>query len=305
VNNFILHIPASINLYREGDLRGLNIEDLGRYLTEKTHIPFHLCGDIYEGLSEKRVEAVAKEYAKIKVKDPDRRLTRSAVPNLSFEVAAKKHRSGSTLSKPQPSGEGVEGLIMGSPLQAEIDYEKRRMKDLQWRIFGILYEGIWYQKIVSEIIHERQFDFNRCTILFTNQLFGTWDRDDRRYHARVSLYGFPNMISTTGLVEAPAKPKEFYLKKQMGVPVEILKEEYQGRFLDHGDPKTTDVLKGYAMQALFFHLSGEPFCEDPDCRLFNSHWQEEVLHAQMDGKYEFCPRHEAILQELKVKGKPR
>jgi hypothetical protein len=87
----------------------------------------------------------------------------------------------------------------------------------------------------------------------------------------------------------------------MGLSLELLKEEYQGRFLDHGDLRITEVLKGYAMQALFFNLSGEPFCEDPDCRLFNSHWQEEVLHAQIDGQYEFCPRHEAMLNELKTR----
>ena len=261
----MLKIPTSIHLYYEGDLKGLRIEDLGRYLEEKTHIPFHFHGNIYEGLPEERVEAVAKEYAGIKVKDPGKK------------------------------------FILGSPLQAEINYEKRRIKDLQWRIFGIFYEGIWYQKIVSEIIHKGQLDFNCCTILFTNQLFGTWDRGDLRYHARVSLYGFPNLVSTTGLVEAPAKPKGFYLKKQMGVSLELLKEEYGGLFLDHGDVRATEVLKGYVMQALFFHLSGEPFCEDRDCRLFNSHWQEEVLHAQLDGRYEFCSKHEAILKELKDK----
>jgi len=263
VNNLILHIPASIDLYQEGDLKGLNVEELGRYLTEKTHIPFHLYGDIYQGLPEERMEALAKEYARIKVKEPGKK------------------------------------FILGSPLQAEIDYEKRRIGDPNWRIFGILYEGVWYQRIVSESMAEGELDFDRCSILFTNQLFVTWDRDDRRYHARVSLYGFPNLISTTGLVEAPAKPKEFYLKKQMGMPTELLKEEYQGRFLDYGDSRMTEVLKGYAMQTLFFHLSGEPFCEDRDCRLFNSHWQEEVLHSQLNGQYEFCPRHEAVLKTLR------
>jgi len=265
VNNSIHHIPAPIHLYQEGDLRGLNIEDVGRYLKEKTHIPFHLHGNIYKGLPDEKVEAVAKEYARIKVKDPGRRFN------------------------------------FGVPLQAEIDYERRRISGPHWKIFGILYEGVFYQKVVSDLIFEGKPTLDQCSILFTNQLFGTWDRDDRRYHARVSLYGFPHLISTSGLVEAPAKPKGYYLKKQMGVPVELLKEEYQGQFLDHGDVRTTEVLKGYAIQALFFHLSGDPFCEDLDCRLFNSHWQEEVLHSQLDGRYEFCPKHEAILTRLKVK----
>lgn len=262
----IHHIPAFIDLYEEGNLGGLNFQNLGRYLTEKTGIPFRVRGNVYEDFSEERLGAVAKELARIRVKDPGRR------------------------------------LALGVALQGEVDYERRRISNSCWTIFGILYEGVLYQRIISDLIAD-EIDFHHCAVLFTNQLFGTWDRDDRRYHARTSLYGFPNLISITGLVEAPAKPKEFYIKKQMGVPVESLKKEYQGRFVDHGDLRMTEVLKGYAMQALFFHLSGEPFCEDPDCRLFNSHWQEEVLHSQVNGQYEFCPKHEAILKGLRDRTK--
>jgi len=259
----MLKIPTSIHLYQEGNLEGLNIGELGQYLEEKTHIPFSIRGNVYERFSKKRIEKVANELAGIRLKDPEKRF--------------------------------IERILF----QAEVDYEKRRMRDPNWKIFGILYEGVLYQKVVSDLIFKKGMVFKRCIILFTNQLFGTWDRDDRRYHARVSLYGSPNLISVTGLVEAPAKPKAYYLKRQMGLPVEMLKEEYQDRFLDHGDLRMTEVLKGYAMQALFFHLFGDPFCEDPDCRLFNSHWQEEVLHSQTDGQYEFCQRHKVILKAIK------
>jgi hypothetical protein len=263
VKDFPPHIPASIDLYEEGDLSSLNIKKLGQYLQEKTHIPFHIRGNLYKKLSEKRIKEVAKQFARIKVRAPGKEFS------------------------------------LGEPLQTEIDYEKRRIKDPHWKIFGIFYEGIFYQRIICDLIAGGELDFNHCTILFTNQLFGTWDQDNRRYHARVSLYGLPSLISITGLVEAPAKPKEFYLKKQMGMPVQLLEGEYQGRFLDHGDRRIAEVLKGYAMQALFFHLTGDPFCEDRDCRLFNSHWQEEVLHSQLDSKYEFCERDEAILKEIR------
>jgi hypothetical protein len=262
-----MHIPASIELYQEGNLDGLNIIELGQYLEDKTHIPFRIRGNIYQRFSEKEIAEVAKELARIRVRDPGKR------------------------------------FVFGVPLQAEVDYEKRRIGDPSWKIFGILYEGVLYQKIISELVFREGLVFERCVIFFTNQLFGTWDRDDNRYHARVSLYDFPSLISIPGLVVAPAKPKEFYIKKQMGTPIEWLKEEYQGRFLDHGDSRTGEVLKGYTMQGLFFYLTGNPFCEDRDCRLFNSHWQEEVLHAQIDGKYEFCPRHEAILKELREQAK--
>jgi hypothetical protein len=263
VNDFIHRVPSAVHLYEEGDLEGLDLQDLGQYLTKRTQIPFQILGNVYGGLSGEKIEPVAKGYARAKVKDPGKR------------------------------------SALGEPLQAEWDYEQRRIRNPQWRIFGILYDGIWYQRVILGLITKGKVDFAHCTIFFTNQLFGTWDEDDRRYHARVSLYGFPSLISTSGLVEAPAKPKEFYLKRQMGVPMELLKSEYEGRFLDHGDLRMTEVLKGYAVQALFFHLMDEPFCEDPDCRLFNGHWQEEVLHSQLDGRYEFCPKHEAILKELR------
>lgn len=263
MNDFLPRIPASIDVYQEGDLSGLDVYKLGQYLNEKTNIPFHLSGYIYKRLSEERIDELAEKMARIKVRDHGKR------------------------------------FVSGVPIQAEIDYEKRRIRDPHWKIFGIFYEGIFYQRIISDLIYKDKLDLDHCSILITTQLFGTWDRDNRRYHARVSLYGFPHLISTAGLVEAPAKPKEFYLKKQMGLPIELLKEEYQGRFLDHGDRRMTEVLKGYTMQALFFHLTGDPFCEDQDCRLFNSHWQEEVLHSQLDGGYEFCPRHEGILREIR------
>ncbi|NOZ77355.1 MAG: hypothetical protein GXO65_06795 [Euryarchaeota archaeon] len=105
----------------------------------------------------------------------------------------------------------------------------------------------------------------------------------------------------TGLVEAPAKPKEFYLEKQFhatgdAAGLEALKEKYRGRFLDYGDPRTTEVVKGYVMQAVFYQLTGEAFCPEKRCRLYNAHWQEEVL-AQLS-EPEFCPAHRRRLEAL-------
>jgi hypothetical protein len=38
----------------------------------------------------------------------------------------------------------------------------------------------------------------------------------------------------------------------------------------------------------------EAFCDDPRCRLFNAHWQRELLGAQLGGQ-DFCGRHRATL----------
>jgi hypothetical protein len=265
---FVDRIPESVDFYQEGDAGDFKIEAFGRYVKEKTGIPFRNRGNLYEGLSGEEAEEAAGRLARIRVKDP-----------------AKK-------------------FFPGAPLQGEIDYEKRRIGDTGWRAFGVFYDGIRYQEIVSRLIPEDP-ESPRCSILFTHQLFGTRDSNDRRYHARASLYGFPSLISTTGIVEAPAKPREYYLKKQAGIPVEFLMQEYEDRFVVRGDSRMTEILKGYAMQALFFHLLDEPFCGDRSCRLFNSHWQEELLHSQLGGRYEFCPRHEGVLRVLKNRKRSR
>ena len=263
MREFIDRIPHSFRLHEEGDINGLNVKDIKDYLHDKTAIPVSLCGNIYKRLSRNQIESIARKIARLRIKDPQK------------------------------------GPLPKMALEAEVSYEKERLKDPDWKIFGILYEGVLYQQLLRDFIFEGNLEEQDCSILFTNQLIGTWDSNDWRYHLRTSLYGFPHIISIPGMVMAPAKPREFYLKRQMGVPVEFLKEEYKGRFLEHGDGRMTEVLKGYVMQALFYHLTGNPFCEDPDCRLFNSHWQEEMLHAQLDGKYEFCPRHEEILGRIR------
>ncbi len=82
----------------------------------------------------------------------------------------------------------------------------------------------------------------------------------------------------------------------MGVtpPTEILKEEFAGQFIDYDDARLTEVFRGYALQALFFHLVGDPFCEDPACQLFNAHWQEEMMGAQL-GSGALCEVHANFL----------
>jgi len=51
---------------------------------------------------------------------------------------------------------------------------------------------------------------------------------------------------------------------------------------------------------VFYNLTGAPFCEDVNCRLFNAHWQEEMIKAQITGPYEFCPDHEKVFQTLRT-----
>ena len=50
--------------------------------------------------------------------------------------------------------------------------------------------------------------------------------------------------------------------------------------------------------SIFYQRGEKPFCHDKNCRLYNAHWQEELIQSQSDSPYEFCPTHRRILKEL-------
>jgi hypothetical protein len=78
----------------------------------------------------------------------------------------------------------------------------------------------------------------------------------------------------------------------------LAKREMHREIIDYEDERMTDVLKGLCAQTLYHHLTGEGFCSDAGCRLYNAHWQEEMIYAQIDSPYEFCDRHTTALAEL-------
>ena len=75
-------------------------------------------------------------------------------------------------------------------------------------------------------------------------------------------------------------------------------EEIGTAWLIKDDERLTDVCKGYSMQAMFYSIFQEVFCTDKSCSLYNAHWQEELLNAQLHSNRVLCPRHESMLKEL-------
>jgi hypothetical protein len=184
------------------------------------------------------------------------------------------------------------------PLKPEIDYERRNLTKSTSRTSGVIYEGFNLQQLYWNFIDPQERNLHHLHLVVTNQLFATWDNNNHRYHARVSIYGLPTLLSTSGVVEAPAKPRDFYVRRHLGEDLHELKEQFKESCIDYQDPRLTDILKGYAAQALFYYLLGYPFCEDSNCRLFNAHRQSELLQAQLFSPYEFCSRHQAVLDQL-------
>jgi len=77
----------------------------------------------------------------------------------------------------------------------------------------ILYDGLMMQRLFETMINENESSTDHVHIVFEDRLICTFSEEDWRYHTRTIVGGTPSIISTTGIVEAPAKPKEWYIKQ--------------------------------------------------------------------------------------------
>lgn len=183
------------------------------------------------------------------------------------------------------------------------DFEERVLEG-KARARGIPYEGGGLQKLYRRMLGGK-LELLDTTVVITDRLIMTWSDDDLRYHARVVVFGFPCVVSMSGLIEAPARPKEYYLAKNalhsMGmssIAEEALTEQFAGRYLEPGDERIPTVLRGYLLQCLFYAHMLEPFCENPDCVLFNAHWQEEMIRSQLSSG-RLCKKHDEMLKGIR------
>lgn len=271
---------VKIYLYDEPRAKNLNATTLKTYVQE--NLPLHTVQarpDIFafaqEGLDRERrakiIEEIAEGLASVKVRN----------------VAKAYHNF--------------------SPLKGEVNFERRRFLNQSSQVFGLLYDGFGLMDLFHGLIPKSERNLKHVHIIFTNQLIGTWDDNAGGYHVRASVYGFPSIISTSGLVEGPAKPREYYLIKQPAatlgmeeIALSEFKQKHKGEFIDYDDERLTEVLKGYVMQAVIYQLTGQAFCEDRNCRFYNAHWQSELIRAQLGGS-EFCSYHQEMLKKFATK----
>lgn len=180
---------------------------------------------------------------------------------------------------------------------------------------SLLYDGFVVQKILQKLIQnyeqqqqqqeqqqKQELTFTKLYILITDKLLCTFDETDWRYHARSLICGNPTLISTSGIVEGIAKPRDYYLKLYFfrGEDLDIidqLKREYNGEFINYNDPRINDIIVGLILQSLFYFInSGDPFCQDRNCRLFNAHFQDDIIRINIKEK-KICQRHKILLNK--------
>ncbi|MBM3896532.1 MAG: hypothetical protein FJ360_02150 [Thaumarchaeota archaeon] len=188
-----------------------------------------------------------------------------------------------------------------SPTKEEIEFELATFYDSKKTENIVMYDGFEFQRIVSELISDYETTLDKLHIVFTNKLTCTYDDSDYRYHGRAVICSNPAIISTTGIVEAPAKPRGYYLELisnvVQGVNVETMKKKYQGTYLEYNDKRFSAVSEGYVLQVIFYYLTGEAFCESRECRLNNAHWQSDLLYSQLE-KGKLCGKHQKVLEQL-------
>ncbi len=188
-----------------------------------------------------------------------------------------------------------------TPTDEEILFEESNVHDTSNTENIIMYDGFRLQKVLANLISETENTKNIFHIFFTNKLTCTYDYNDYRYHGRALIGSNPSIISTTGIIEAPAKPREYYYDLMtnftQGINIETIKQKYKGSYLEYNDPRLSKIIEGYLLQAIFYYETGESFCDNLECRLFNAHWQKDLLHSQLDvGK--LCEKHQQILENI-------
>ena len=188
-----------------------------------------------------------------------------------------------------------------SPSTEEILFEEANFEDTAKTENIIMYDGFEIHKVLTELIPNEEALSDSFHIFFTNKLTCTYDYNDYRYHGRALIGANPSIISTTGIIEAPAKPREYYLDLisnfTQGINVESIKQKYKGTYLEYNDARLSKIIEGYLLQAIFYFETGEAFCDKTECRLYNAHWQKDLLYSQLEnGK--LCEVHQQVLKKL-------
>ena len=188
-----------------------------------------------------------------------------------------------------------------TPTQDEINFEEESFMNSSVSNNIILYDGFELQDLLKKIIPQEELSSDAFHLVFTTRLTCTYDYEDYRYHGRAVICSNPSIISTTGIIEAPAKPRAYYISMyqsmSQGLNLDVLKEQFKGKFLEYHDKNLAKVVRGYALQAIFYYYTGEPFCDSKDCILNNAHWQEDLIHSQVElGK--LCDVHQKILESF-------
>ena len=206
---------SKIFLYDELAIPEIQIERLSKFLKENFSVDVEIRDSIFKNLPD----SLARDLASIRV----------FKPRKPFE----RHE----------------------PTLEEIEFEKIYGNDTTKLENIVYYDGFEMQKIITGLIPNEELLEEYFHIIFTNRLTCTYDYNDYRYHGRALIGSNPSIISTTGIIEAPAKPREYYVElisnMTQGLNLDSVNKKYAGTYLEYHDKRLSNVVEGYLLQALF------------------------------------------------------
>lgn len=134
----------------------------------------------------------------------------------------------------------------------------------------------------------------RPVVVLTDRLIGTFEGD--RYHVRFLVAGHPSIVSVPGFIDGPARDRSFYLAKQALGSAHDADAMVDDDHLTRGDDRLPVCVASAILQAIKYHEQGEPFCEEEACRLYNAHWQADLLDTL--ATRQLCAQHQAWAQQI-------
>jgi len=162
------------------------------------------------------------------------------------------------------------------------------------RGMDVAYEAVALQTILGLLIDPAETGLSHLHVMFTANYLGLWRDNEAYLKLRAAVLGPLNILSTSGLVEAFELPRQYHFMRQqlavMGIEEEV-EDTFADQTLGYGDPRLNEFCKGYLMQAVFYRLTGETGCENPDCRLYLDRTQQAMMRTQVLGRPGLCARH--------------
>jgi len=258
-----------IIIYREPAISEINIKKLTNFVEQNFPVKVEIKDNIFKEFSPESI----KKLSNIRITDIKKSFSKHKSSDIEIKFEARLCKNSS---------------VMDSTTRVENAQEINQV---------FMYDGFELQKILRYLNNNNE----TLHIILTNRLTCTFDEIDCRYHARAVICANPAIISTTGIIEAPAKPKKYYFDimalKSQGLDIRSAKEKYKEEFLEYNDKRLTKIVEGYILQIIFYNITGESFCEDIECRLNNAHWQKDLLFSQLEIN-KLCRKHNEILLNL-------
>jgi len=196
----------------------------------------------------------------------------------------------------------LERQLAGTRAAAHLDADEEGLPWAQADLDDV-YVARLLQAALRLLIPEDEASTDRLHCVFMSQLLADIDAPaDPRIG--VAALGSPTLISTSGLVEAPRRPREYYFRRDhyamLGAVehIDALVEQFADRTVDYGDPRINELLKGYLLMAVVYRATGDGPCADPLCPLHAADTQQELLQSQLGDRSRICGYHRGILDTV-------